>query len=70
MALIPAKTILTSLCFLHITLAFFFFTNPATIADQGLVFIIGDAMGMVRTSGPQTSPTILYSLFPKKPNRH
>jgi len=53
MALISAKTILTSLSFFHITLAFFFLTNPATIADQALVFVIGEAMGMVRLA---TSP--------------
>lgn len=48
MALISARTIITSLCFFHITLAFFFLTNPGTIADQGLVWILGESMGMVR----------------------
>jgi Increased loss of mitochondrial DNA protein 1 len=48
MALISSKTILTSLSLFHITLAFFFLTNPGTVADQALVYIIGEAMGMVR----------------------
>jgi hypothetical protein len=47
MALISAKTILTSISLFHITLGFFFLTNPVTIADQALVFILGEAMGMV-----------------------
>ena len=57
MALISAKTILTSLSFFHITLAFFFLTNPATIADQALVFVIGEAMGMVRPPFPAPQPS-------------
>jgi hypothetical protein len=47
MALISAKTIITSLCLFHITLGFFFLTNPASLADQAVVDVIGDAMGMV-----------------------
>jgi hypothetical protein len=48
MALISAKTILTSLSLFHITLGFFFLTSPITIADQALVYIMGEAMGLVR----------------------
>ncbi|KAK9792815.1 putative Increased loss of mitochondrial DNA protein 1 [Seiridium cardinale] len=47
MALISAKTILTSLSLFHLTLAFFFFTNPHSIADQALVYMLGEAMGML-----------------------
>ncbi|KAK7940763.1 uncharacterized protein PG986_013150 [Apiospora aurea] len=47
MALISAKTILTSLSLFHVTLAYFFFTNPETIADQALVYMLGEAMGMI-----------------------
>ena len=50
MALISGKTILTSLSLFHITLGFFFLTNPATIADQTLVYLIGEAMGMPEAS--------------------
>ena len=47
MALISARTILTSVSLFHLTLAFFFLTNPGTIADQAIVYVIGEAMGMV-----------------------
>ncbi|KAI0005831.1 increased loss of mitochondrial DNA protein 1 [Xylariaceae sp. FL0662B] len=50
MALISAKTILTSLCLFHITLAYFFYTNPNAIADQALVWVLGEAMGMPQTT--------------------
>ncbi|KAI0450480.1 increased loss of mitochondrial DNA protein 1 [Xylaria acuta] len=46
MALISASTILTSLCLFHVTLAYFFYTSPHTIADQALVWVLGEAMGM------------------------
>ncbi|KAI1859407.1 hypothetical protein JX265_010410 [Neoarthrinium moseri] len=50
MALISAKTILTSLSLFHVTLAYFFFTNPSSIAEQTLVFVLGESMGMPRTT--------------------
>jgi hypothetical protein len=50
MALISAMTIITSLSLFHLTLAYFFLTNPDAIADQAMVFIIGEAMSMVRLS--------------------
>ncbi|SPN96575.1 uncharacterized protein DNG_00098 [Cephalotrichum gorgonifer] len=46
MALISARTIITSVSLFHLTLAFFFLTNPGTIADQAIVYVIGEAMGM------------------------
>ncbi|KAJ0162794.1 hypothetical protein CTA2_4001 [Colletotrichum tanaceti] len=46
MALISAKTIITSLSLFHITLAYFFLTSPVTIADQALVYVLGESMGM------------------------
>jgi hypothetical protein len=48
MALINAGTIIRSICLFHITLGFFFLTSPHTVADQTLVFIMGEAMGLVR----------------------
>jgi len=44
MAIISSTSILRSLSLFHLTLAFFFLTSPITIADQSLVFIIGEAM--------------------------
>ncbi|KAH7027549.1 increased loss of mitochondrial DNA protein 1 [Microdochium trichocladiopsis] len=64
MALISTKTILTSLSLFHVTLAFFFFTNPNTIADQILVFVLGEAMGMPETPAFSTPspPTAFLSI--------
>ncbi|KAI5859610.1 increased loss of mitochondrial DNA protein 1 [Durotheca rogersii] len=50
MALISAKTIVTSLCLFHITLAYFFYTNPDAIAEQAIVYVLGEAMGMPQTA--------------------
>lgn len=46
MALISAKTIITSISLFHLTLGFFFLTNPGTIADQAVVYLLGEAMGL------------------------
>lgn len=46
MALISARTIITSIALFHITLGFFFVTSPVTIADQDLVWVLGEATGM------------------------
>ncbi|XXG93777.1 hypothetical protein Hte_000026 [Hypoxylon texense] len=62
MALISAKTILTSLCLFHITLAYFFYTNPNAIADQALVWVLGEAMGMPQTAAFAT-PSAACSLL-------
>ena len=48
MPLIAAKTIITSVSLFHLTLAFFFLTNPRTIDEQAIVFVMGESMGMVR----------------------
>lgn len=65
MALISAKTIITSISLFHITLGFFFLTNPVTVADQSLVWVIGEAMGMVRSlpaaAAATTAPTTKLS---------
>ena len=63
MALFSARTVITSLSLLHITLAFFFLTNPSMIEDQGLVYVIGESMGMVRSPLP-TFPALLLSINP------
>lgn len=46
MGLISAKTIISSLSLFHITLGYFFLTNPVAIADQSIVWVLGEAMGM------------------------
>ncbi|KAI0385692.1 increased loss of mitochondrial DNA protein 1 [Hypomontagnella monticulosa] len=62
MALISVKTILTSLCLFHITLAYFFYTNPNAIADQALVYVLGEAMGMPHTTS-FTTPSATSSFL-------
>ncbi len=61
MALISAKTIITSLSLFHITLGFFFLTNPGSIADQTLVYVVGEAMGLPYARGFETqSPALAF----------
>lgn len=48
MGLISGATIISSISLFHITLAYFFLTSPGSIADQTLVYIIGEAMGLAR----------------------
>lgn len=55
MALITAKTIITSVSLFHITLAYFFLTNPSTINDQAIVYILGESMALV---SPSNSPQV------------
>ncbi|KAI1643266.1 increased loss of mitochondrial DNA protein 1 [Daldinia loculata] len=62
MALISVKTILTSLCLFHITLAYFFYTNPNAISDQALVYVLGEAMGMPQTTA-FANPSAVSSLL-------
>ncbi|KAK3400504.1 increased loss of mitochondrial DNA protein 1 [Sordaria brevicollis] len=61
MGLLSAKTLLTSIALFHITLAFFFITNPAKIADQGVVWLLGEAMGLPKSLHFTTqSPTTAF----------
>jgi hypothetical protein len=44
MALVSAITLVRSLALFHITLAYFFLTNPNIISGQNVVFVLGEAM--------------------------
>jgi len=44
MGLISAFTIIRAISLVHITAAYFFLTAPKTIADQNVVFIMGEAL--------------------------
>ncbi|RYO73880.1 hypothetical protein DL764_011046 [Monosporascus ibericus] len=57
MAWASARTIISSLSLFHITLAFFFFTNPSLIEDQSLVYVIGEAMGMPQAGSAFSTPS-------------
>ncbi len=61
MGLISARTIITSLSLFHITLGFFFLTNPGRLADQTLVYALGEAMGMPHSRGfDAPSPSLAF----------
>ncbi|KAK3376858.1 increased loss of mitochondrial DNA protein 1 [Lasiosphaeria ovina] len=61
MALISAKTIITSLCLFHITLGFFFLTSPGSVADQALVYLLGEAMGLPHSRNFESrSPALAF----------
>jgi hypothetical protein len=60
MALISAFTVIRALSLLHITLAFYFLTNPRMIADQNLVYLLGEAMQLVQPILP--FPCSIYLL--------
>ena len=51
MGLITANTIITSVSLFHLTLAFFFLTNPKTIDEQALVYFLGESMGVPDARG-------------------
>lgn len=46
MALINSKTIITSVSLFHLTIAYFLLTNPRTISDQAMVYVLGESMTM------------------------
>ncbi|OAA34778.1 Increased loss of mitochondrial DNA protein 1 [Metarhizium rileyi] len=54
MALITSKTLITSISLFHITLGFFFLTNPSAINDQILVQVLGQSMGIPYARGFDT----------------
>ncbi|CCU78904.1 Ilm1p [Blumeria hordei DH14] len=61
MAIVSAATLITSLSLSHLTLAFFFLTSPMVIADQTLVFILGEAMQLPDTRSFETkSPPLAF----------
>jgi hypothetical protein len=51
MAIVSAYTIIRSLALFHITLGVLFLKNPKLVADQNIVFILGEAMQLVCPRG-------------------
>lgn len=61
MPLISTKTILTSLSLFHLTLAFFLLTSPQAIADQAVVYLLGESMGLPHSrSFESQSPALAF----------
>ena len=44
MAILSAQSLLRTLSLFHLTLSYYLFTSPATIASQNLVYVLGAAM--------------------------
>ncbi|GKU04288.1 hypothetical protein FLAG1_06890 [Fusarium langsethiae] len=65
MALISAKTIITSVSLFHITLGYFFLTSPSSINEQALVYMMGESMGMPLARGfeLQSSPLAFLAVI-------
>ncbi|KAG5926478.1 hypothetical protein E4U42_003277 [Claviceps africana] len=51
MAIITAKTLITSISLFHLTLGFILLTNPQRIPDQILVQVLGQSMGIPHARG-------------------
>lgn len=47
MALVSAYTIIRALALFHVTLAVFMLRNPRMVAEQNIVFVLGEAMQLV-----------------------
>ncbi|KAF4509300.1 hypothetical protein G6O67_005566 [Ophiocordyceps sinensis] len=62
MPLIASKTIITSVSLFHLTIGFFFLTNPHAINDQTLVYVLGESMGMPVTHGFDAQSPVLAFL--------
>ncbi|KAF2702928.1 hypothetical protein K504DRAFT_393570 [Pleomassaria siparia CBS 279.74] len=68
MGIISAYSIIRGLSLFHITLAVFFLRSPKLIADQNLVFILGEAMQLptpreFNTPSPSNGFTAILLLF-------
>lgn len=65
MGLVSATTIIRSLAIFHITLAAYFIRNPKVIADQNMVFLLGESMQLVsKALLMAVTPADLLSLRP------
>lgn len=51
MAILSAFTLIRSISLFHITVAYLFLRAPRIIADQNVVFILGESMRLVRVLG-------------------
>lgn len=48
MAILSAYTLIRALSLFHITLAVFLLRDPRVVAEQNIVFLMGEAMQLVR----------------------
>jgi hypothetical protein len=52
MALLSPYTLIRAISLLHLTAAYLFLTAPRTLADQNVVFILGESMRIVSVTTP------------------
>ncbi|KAI9894406.1 MAG: hypothetical protein M1814_003163 [Vezdaea aestivalis] len=64
MALISAFTLIRTLSLFHLTLAYYFLVSPGTLAEQSLVFLLGEAMHLpaARNLDKPTAPGSLLAM--------
>lgn len=66
MAILSAQSLLRTLSIFHLTLSYYLFTSPSTIASQNLVYVLGAAMDIpdppISLSTPSPAST-LAALF-------
>ena len=55
MAVISAFTLIRAVSLFHLTAAYFFLTAPWLMADQNIVFILGQSQKLVSTTPPQST---------------
>lgn len=58
MGLLSPYTLIRTLSLFHLTAAWFFLSSPNTIADQNVVFMLGESMGLVSKATQPKSPTL------------
>ena len=56
MAVLSALVLIRLLSIFHLTLAFYLLTAPQLLADQNLVFILGESVHLVRPTPPTRLP--------------
>jgi hypothetical protein len=74
MAVLSALVLIRALSVFHISLAFYFLTAPHLIADQNIVFILGESMHLVLPTpnlalsvNPLTSPSHPFTASKSRP---
>lgn len=65
MPFISANTLITSVSLFHLTIAYFLMTNPRTVGDQVIVYVLGESMQMppVRDFDSPSPPLSFLAVF-------
>jgi len=63
MPLVSGFTVIRALSLFHITAAYFFLTAPRMLADQNVVFVLGESVRLVCFPSMSTSDNLLIRLL-------